>query len=375
MDKQKIAAFDRLFNKKSRDRPTQADVDLLRDALYLDETDSDTLRNQNPSAMEGLTTFLDDQITYIEYEVSSKDHQNFLRDMAGMKKKTGAEKPIVAPVEGFVPSSDLVLPGEKGHKKTKPPPQQLAGLPIDTLPEKKPPVAAKKKVAQDTTKSSKPAPAPPPINPPTPPPPLPKPVASPAKAEPARVTALRHLFDPASVTFSDADVHTIGTRWREERNDSDFLSAEVLGQIAACEGLVDGNDSVAYIESIDDGTRPQLNEMQRETLRQLLRMLLKVVENFDVSPFARGVHHDPLWHTLRKIVEQAFADSRSSDSARKADGEARVQAWWRHVVEYSRGYAGPRFIPLGDHLFTCMQILEQGANPTSAAYRAHYVNT
>lgn len=232
----------------------------------------------------------------------------------------------------------------------------------------------------------------------TPKPPVHLPKANPpAEVESPRHIALRHLFHPTTLQFSQEDVDAIGQRWRLEKGDAKFLSSDVRGQIALFTSQVDGGDDEGFIDGIDDGTRPDLTDEERERLKQLIRQLLNhpetdkpvqttaptttkfvgdpVLLDFNVPYWIRALHATERWQQTRPLVEEAFTQSRSSDPVVQKDGQARLNAWKLHVRECSEGDCGPELVAFGERMYKCISDLEGGADPTSHAYQMFYVNT
>lgn len=362
MDHARFEAIKALFSDGAE--PVQAHVEELKKNPRLLADEENDLLDEGIDVFNNFKAFSNNAAAYIATLKASRQ-KSFLQRLMGLP-----EDPV--PEQNGNPVHDV-------HATNPPPAQKVAGLVLGNL---------NNLVLDEDTPQQVQAE-------------LPK-TSSPTEAENPRHIALRHLFHPTSKEFSQADVDVIGQSWRLKKEDAKFLSADVRGQIALFTTQVDDGDNEGYVDGIDEVTRPDLTDEEREKLKQLLRQLLKqpkteqeakptasvndipknvnpvgdpITLNFDVPPWIRALHATERWQKMRPIVEQIFARSRSSDPSERADGQKRLEAWKQHVRECSEGCSGPELVGYGERMRRCIRELEGGADPTSHVYYMFYIKT
>lgn len=357
MDHARSEAIKALFSKGAE--PDQAHVEELKKNPRLLADEEDDLLDEDIDAYNNFKAFSNEAATYIATLKISRQ-KVLIQRLAGLP-----EDPM--PEQNGNPAHDA-------HAANLPPTPKVAGLVLGNLKDLVFDDDSPQQARVDLPKA----------NPPT-------------EAENPRHVALRRLFHPTSSQFSQEDVDVIGRRWRLEKEDAKFLSADVRGQIALFTSQVDDGDDEGFIDGIDDSTRPNLSDEEREGLKQLLRQLLHQPEtnnpvqpaapttirlvddpitlNLDVPYWIRALHATERWQQTRPLVEEVFAQSRHSDPVVRSNGQERLNAWKQHAKECSEGCCGIELVAFGERLLKVIRSLENGADPTGHAYQVFYINT
>lgn len=359
MDNRQIQAFDRLFNKNCPTKPTQEDVELVKDSLFLDPEDAEELRKFSAKAYRGLEEFLADQIIFIEGEIDDEPHRILLRDMAGMSDPDA--EPIVVNQEHTTdPLEELVYVEEES-------------------------------------------------------PPIPD-------EEDARITGLRNILDRYSKIHRPQDVIAIGSRIRPEKGDELLLSPQIIRQMTLLdEHGVDYVDNVDEETRPDLSEQELLN--LRSLLGELVRLRNKIPVQATTAPepnpepvpdsariipppptgpapvaevlpepvakpeakrffrpdfqpphWARKVMSLPYWNQARTCIELAFEKTNSTDNAVRAEGTLELARWKQRMSEHKQGCSGKEYVLFGDYMLTLMRHLKSGLDPTSEDYQRIYIN-
>ena len=347
------------FTEEAMDDPKFAGISLRFSAIIAlfgkgvtptQEHVEELRKNPRPDADEADDLFLLDSSAYNNLVAFDCDHASYINDLDGNDRQ-----------KVFL--------------------QRLAGLPEDPKPKEEPIKTLPKEL---------PAPAKKP---------------KPTKNEDPLFTSLRHLFNPQSTTFSQADVDMIDGRWRWKKGFEKCLSRDIKSAMDVFAEGVDNGDPEGYVDGIDKDSHPHLTDDKCEELKDLLRQLLGIPKATEPEPapdpvvpvtsparpvaivapstttlramplWVTWLHKDPRCEMVRKKIEEAFQDSKSPNLEIQKKGEEHIVAWKRVTKEYADGCAGPALVNLGKHMLNCIIDLENNVDTSSAIYRHVYITS
>lgn len=107
MEQSVFDAFDRLFNARTKQSPTEKDVDMVREQLY-DDACMQELEKRNAALRRAVSDFTDDPIVFIECVSNNAEQKRFLRSLAELDAPPATNKEPIMP-----PAPQLSYPPER----------------------------------------------------------------------------------------------------------------------------------------------------------------------------------------------------------------------------------------------------------------------